>query len=65
MLMLEEEGFEHEGQGAVLTLCAWCGRIKTSGGEWETIPDVQLDANTSHGICLECIASEMCAARQN
>lgn len=60
-LMLEREDFRQSGKGAITTLCAWCGRIKRSEGEWEPSLEAELDWNTTHGICPDCMASEMCA----
>lgn len=41
------------------TLCAWCGRWRNSDGSWE-IATNGLGDNATHGICPECLASEMC-----
>jgi hypothetical protein len=64
-LMLEGEDFSQTGKGSITTLCAWCGRIKRTEGEWESPVGMELDSNTTHGICPECIASEMCASNDD
>ena len=54
--------FESLAQGAniVTTSCAWCGRVRKADGEWgEAEPSELLHDTKSHGICPECLASEM------
>jgi hypothetical protein len=45
------------------SVCAWCGRVRTSAGDWEEV-DVSLveRAAATHGICPECLAVETRAA---
>jgi len=64
-LMLEGDDYSQAGKGSITTLCAWCGRIKRTEGEWESRLGAEIDCNTTHGICPECIASEMCASNGN
>ena len=50
------------GRAGEKTLCAWCGRVKGSNGSWEKASSKKTPRQTTHGICPECLASEMCAA---
>jgi hypothetical protein len=43
------------------TLCAWCGRMRDSRGVWGNASSIKALEQATHGICPECIASEMCA----
>ncbi|HXK12334.1 MAG TPA: hypothetical protein VMT70_22035 [Vicinamibacteria bacterium] len=46
-----------------LLLCAWCERVRSSGGRWEEQDLTQIDpAEATHGICPECLAEETRAA---
>jgi len=41
----------------LLPVCAWCDRIRTDEGAWETIEEYLErveDADVSHGVCPEC-----------
>ena len=39
--------------------CAWCQRVKTGSGSWETIASRELNApGVTHGICPECLDRE-------
>jgi PAS domain S-box-containing protein len=41
----------------LLSICAWCKKIRTQGGEWsdlESYVAAHSDANFSHGVCPEC-----------
>ena len=53
----ESEGFMER------TLCAWCGRMKDSDGFWGKASSKRALEQATHGICPECMASEMCAER--
>jgi hypothetical protein len=45
------------------TVCAWCERVRTSAGRWEDVGDADRKAaETTHGICPECLAEETRAA---
>ena len=49
-----------QGANVVTTSCAWCGRVKSADGEWGAAqPSELLHDTKSHGICPECLASEM------
>jgi hypothetical protein len=41
------------------TLCAWCGRLRKPDGSWENTA-IERGNDATHGICPECLASEMC-----
>ena len=41
------------------TLCAWCGRSRKLDGTWEDAA-TERGNDATHGICPECLASEMC-----
>jgi hypothetical protein len=44
-------------------VCAWCGRVRTSPGRWETEEGAGRDgAEATHGICPDCLAEEQQAA---
>src|SRR5688572_11508783 len=43
------------------TVCAWCGRIRDSSGLWRKASSIKALEQATHGICPECMASEMCA----
>lgn len=49
-----------EGANVITTSCAWCGRVRKADGEWgDAEPAGLLHDTKSHGICPECLASEM------
>lgn len=38
------------------TVCAWCDRVRGSGGEWRHAEDGETPSEaTTHGICPECL----------
>jgi PAS domain S-box-containing protein len=42
----------------LLSICAWCKRIRTQSGEWsdlESYVAAHSDANFSHGVCPDCV----------
>jgi Zn finger protein HypA/HybF involved in hydrogenase expression len=41
------------------TLCAWCGRFKNPDGTWGTPTAHRLQKEATHGICPQCLATEM------
>jgi hypothetical protein len=44
-------------------VCAWCDRVRTSGGRWEEAGLADREAaEATHGICPECLAQETRAA---
>jgi hypothetical protein len=44
-------------------VCAWCERVRTSAGRWEDAGAADREAaETTHGICPECLAEETRAA---
>lgn len=48
--------------GRLLPLCAWCGKIRSTEGTWETIEsylDRELDRKVSHALCDECFQRQM------
>lgn len=48
--------------GAIVTSCAWCGRVKHADGAWgKAEPANPNDPNDTktHGICPDCMSSEM------
>ncbi len=45
----------------VKVTCAWCGRVKRGNGFWQEEPAKKSARSVTHGICPECLASEMCA----
>ena len=46
-----------------LLLCAWCERVRSSGGSWQEQDLSDLDpSEATHGICPECLAEETRAA---
>jgi len=42
---------------ALRIVCAWCGRARTSSGDWRRpeSTDSLPDARTTHGICHDCL----------
>jgi hypothetical protein len=52
---------------SVKVSCAWCGREKKADGEWSdggmTEAEVA-EENLTHGICPECLASEMWGGKE-
>jgi hypothetical protein len=38
------------------TVCAWCDRVRDSGGEWRRAENKEISGpTTTHGICPECL----------
>ena len=38
------------------TVCAWCDRVRDSGGEWRRAEKAKIPGPaTTHGICPECL----------
>jgi hypothetical protein len=50
---------EELGTGALIGRCAWCGRYRTTDGRWVTVkPQLTIDmADTTHGICEDCVTA--------
>jgi hypothetical protein len=74
MDITEQKRIEHQLQSALkdlqkaltevrtlkglLSICAWCKRIRTQSGEWtdlESYVAAHSDANFSHGVCPDCV----------
>lgn len=48
---------ELEQVKTLLPMCAWCGRIQTESGEWESVSSYlkrAADTDVSHGLCPRC-----------
>jgi hypothetical protein len=44
-------------------VCAWCERVRTSGGRWEEVDlSGPRPTEATHGICPECLAEATRAA---
>ena len=44
-------------------VCAWCDRVRTSGGRWEEAGLADREAvEATHGICPDCLAEQTRAA---
>ncbi|HSD65831.1 MAG TPA: hypothetical protein VLF95_03970 [Vicinamibacteria bacterium] len=44
-------------------VCAWCDRVRTSGGRWEKRESPEPGpVEATHGICPDCLAEEQHAA---
>lgn len=53
---------ELENVKRLLPVCAWCGRIRTEDGDWETVTaylDRVSDTKVSHGLCESCEREQM------
>lgn len=47
----------HRDDGVWITECAWCKRVRSVAGEWQTLaPSARsrIRAERTHGICSEC-----------
>ena len=47
----------HRDDGVWVTMCAWCKRVRSVAGDWQTLaPSVRgaIRAERTHGICSEC-----------
>ncbi len=42
----------------MITLCAWCRKIRNEKGHWEIIGDEYPEATFTHGICPECLREQ-------
>jgi hypothetical protein len=42
----------------MVTLCAWCRRIRTEEGRWEKAGKEYSDALYTHGICPDCLKKQ-------
>jgi hypothetical protein len=63
VLIVAEPGVAKGLRGPAVTCCAYCGRMKTEGGQWRLVA-VSLArilegapiGTVSHGYCADCIA---------
>jgi len=47
---------------SLLPICAWCDRIRTVDGSWETVEEYverESGATVSHDLCPDCLAKEL------
>lgn len=45
-------------EGPLLTVCAWCARVRATSGEWRTADAVEARPIVTHGICPDCLEEE-------
>ena len=42
----------------MITLCAWCKRIRTKDGRWEDAGEEHSNTIFTHGICPDCLKEQ-------
>lgn len=58
LLMTRDHG---KALDEMLSICAWCKKVKSKGGRWQSFEDYFADhfsMQFSHGICPECLRKE-------
>lgn len=42
----------------MITLCAWCKKVRNERGHWERVGGEHSDAIVTHGICPKCLEKQ-------
>jgi hypothetical protein len=48
---------------ALPIVCAWCDRVLTSPGRWESTDVAPVSQKATHGICPDCLTAQKREAR--
>jgi len=52
----------HRSAASLPFVCAWCDRVRTTSGCWESVDEEVQPLEATHGICPDCLAAETRAA---